>query len=367
MKKLFCILLVGWMTASVDGIAAAQAGFPANDTIQRWIDQRVSRKPGVGIVLATRNAAGETKVFSAGESGRTGLALNEHTLFEIASITKTFTTALLADMVGREEVKLDDPVSKYLPPSLKPQGRNGKQISLLDLATHTSALPTLPTNIKPRSIANPYADYTVTMFSEFLVKYELPREIGASYEYSAVGLGLLGHALGHRMGTNWETTVVKHVLDPLGMSSTRATLSPALQLRLAPGHGESGDVTSNWDIPALPAMGALKSTAHDMLRFLAANMDSTSRPFGQALSSAHVPRVRMDEETRVGLAWQTGHATNRTLVWHGGGTGGYRSLIAFDPGTRLGIVLLMNSAVGADDIGWHLLDPKLPLEQTEKR
>jgi CubicO group peptidase (beta-lactamase class C family) len=114
-------------------------------------------------------------------------------------------------------------------------------------------------------------------------------------------------------------------------------------------------------------MGALKSTAHDLLRFLAANMDSKSHPLGEALASTHVTRIKMDEETRVGLAWQTGHATNPTIVWHGGGTGGYRSLIAFDPGTRLGIVLLMNSALGADDIGWHLLDPKLPLEQTEKR
>jgi CubicO group peptidase (beta-lactamase class C family) len=188
MKTLFCILVTGWMTASVDGIAAAQAGFPANNTIQRWIDQRVAGKSGVGIVLATRNAAGETKVFSAGDSGRTGLALNEHTVFEIGSITKTFTTALLADMVARGEVKLDDPVSGILPPSLKPPGRGDKQITLVDLATHSSGLPILPTNIKPRSIANPYADYSVTMFSEFLVHYELPREIGASYEYSAVAL-----------------------------------------------------------------------------------------------------------------------------------------------------------------------------------
>ena len=104
-----------------------------------------------------------------------------------------------------------------------------------------------------------------------------------------------------------------------------------------------------------------------MLKYLAANMDSTSTPLGSALAQTHVARVAMDEETKVGLAWQTGHATNRTIIWHGGGTGGYRTLIAFDPGTRLGIVVLSNSATGADDIGFHLLDAKLPLDEMVRR
>ena len=109
-------------------------------------------------------------------------------------------------------------------------------------------------------------------------------------------------------------------------------------------------------------MGALHSSAEDMLKYLAANMVPGSTPLGPLLARAHVPRVVMDEETKVGLAWQTGHASNRTIVWHGGGTGGYRSLIAFDAAKGIGVIVLSNSSSGADDIGFHLLDPNLPLE-----
>jgi CubicO group peptidase (beta-lactamase class C family) len=143
------------------------------------------------------------------------------------------------------------------------------------------------------------------------------------------------------------------------MTSTAATLDPALSARLAPGHDGSGRRAPNWDIPALPAMGALRTSANDLLKYLAANMECDG-PLGAAFAMSHLPRATMDEETRVGLAWQTGHATNRTIVWHGGGTGGYRSLIAFNPHKKLGVVVLSNSAKGADEIGFHLLDPSLP-------
>jgi CubicO group peptidase (beta-lactamase class C family) len=109
-------------------------------------------------------------------------------------------------------------------------------------------------------------------------------------------------------------------------------------------------------------MGALRSSANDMIQFLIANMDARSKPFGRIFAQAHLPRIAMDEETRVGLAWQTGHRTNRTIVWHGGGTGGYRALIAFDPAKRTGVIVLSNFAGGADDIGFHLLDPTLPMQ-----
>jgi D-alanyl-D-alanine-carboxypeptidase/D-alanyl-D-alanine-endopeptidase len=344
-------------------IAAAPAvTLPPDGTIQRLLDARVAQAHAGGLVLAVCDADGTTKVFHSGVSGRPGLTLDGNTMFEIGSITKTFTAALLAGMVLRGEVELDDPVELSLPADMKPPERAGRRITFLDLATHTSGLPALPTNIHPRDVANPYADYTVEMLKEFLAAYTLPRDIGSRYEYSAVGFGLLGHALAHRLDEPWEQAVRERVLDPLGMTSTRATLGPALRARLAQGHDGAGHPAPSWDIPALPAMGALRSSANDLLKYLAANIDTASGPLGRALALCHTPRVEMDEETRVGLAWQTGHATNRTIVWHGGGTGGYRALIAFEPKARRGVVVLSSSATGADDIGFHLLDPKLPLD-----
>ncbi|HEU5068203.1 MAG TPA: serine hydrolase domain-containing protein [Sphingomicrobium sp.] len=371
MRKFFTMLASFALAAALITPALADArpqtlpakpAFPPAKSIQAMLDNRVANQPGVGIVLVTYKRGQRARIYTSGTTGKPGLPLDGQTIFEIGSITKTFTTALLAEMVNRGEVSLQDPVSKYLPPKVKVPERSGRKITLLDLATHTSGLPGLPTNIHPRDMSNPYADYTVDMVDEFLSSYSLPRDIGSKYEYSAVGMALLGRALGYRLGMSWEEAVTERILEPLDMRSTSATLTPDARGRLAPGHDENGKLTSNWDIPALPAMGALHSSANDMLKYLVANLSPGSKPLGLLLGEAHVPRVVMDEETRVGLAWQTGHATNRTITWHGGGTGGYRSLIAFDQAKGMGVIVLTNFAKGADDIGFHLLDATLPIQ-----
>jgi CubicO group peptidase (beta-lactamase class C family) len=341
--------------------AVPPSAFPPGAVIQRLLEEQVTKKRCIGITLVTYQE-GTTQIYTAGGTGRSDLRLSGDTLFEIGSITKTLTASLMEDMVQRGEVKLDDPVSMYLPASVQVPEYAGRKIRLVDLATHTSGLPGIPSNIRPKDFADPYSDYTVEMLDEFLASYTLTREIGTEYEYSGVGLGLLGRALGYRLGMSWEEALEQRILAPLEMHSTRATLAEPLLGRLAKGHNESGEPVPNWQIPAMPAMGALKSSANDMAKFLIANVDAASRPFGRTFASLHPPRTVMDEETRVGLAWQTGHAANRTMVWHGGGTGGYRSLIAFEPAKRTGVVVLCNSAAGADNLGFHLLDPTLPLE-----
>src|SRR5205085_8424519 len=111
------------------------------------------------------------------------------TIFEIGSATKVFTSLLLADMVQRGQVALDDPVAKYLPPTVKMPERHGRSITLVDLATHTSGLPRLPTNMTPKNQANPYADYSVEQLYQFLSNYQLTRDVGSQYEYSNLGGG----------------------------------------------------------------------------------------------------------------------------------------------------------------------------------
>jgi serine-type D-Ala-D-Ala carboxypeptidase/endopeptidase len=151
--------------------------------------------------------------------------LDGDTVFEIGSMTKVFTSLLLADMVRRGEVALADPVAKYLPAEVKVPERGGAKITLQHLAMQTSALPRLPSNLNPKDANNPYADYTVQQLYEFLSSAELTRDIGSRYEYSNLGAGLLGHALARRAGTDYETLVRKSILDPLGMKSTSITLS----------------------------------------------------------------------------------------------------------------------------------------------
>ena len=124
---------------------------------------------------------------SYGQSG-TGRPLDGNTVFEIGSISKVFTALVLADMVRKGELALEDPVAKYLPDTVKVPARNGRQITLLDLATQSSGLPRMPTNFTPKDPANPYADYTIRQLYDFLSGYQLPRDPGERYEYSNLGL-----------------------------------------------------------------------------------------------------------------------------------------------------------------------------------
>src|SRR5207244_7748295 len=160
---------------------------------------------GEGIVVGLLDPSGARRIIAVG--------VDQAAVFEIGSITKTFTASILADMVDHGEVRLDDPVAKYLPPSVRVPSRNGKQITLLDLATQSSGLPRMPSNFTPKDSLNPYADYTVQQMYAFLSSYALTRDVGAEYEYSNLGVGLLGHALALKAGTSYEARSEEHTSE----------------------------------------------------------------------------------------------------------------------------------------------------------
>jgi CubicO group peptidase (beta-lactamase class C family) len=336
---------------------------PDDAYVRAILQERVDKsKRSVGIVVGLVSSKG-SRVISYGKPAQgSNDALDGDTVFELGSITKVFTSLLLADMVERGEVSLNDPISKYLPKTVKAPTRNGREITLLDLATHTSGLPRLPGNMTPKDPNNPYADYTVEQMYEFLSGYQLTRDIGEKYEYSNFGAGLLGHILSLKAGTSYETLVVKRICKPLGMEMTRATLTPQMRARLATGHDRSGKAVANWDIPTLAGAGALRSTANDMLKFLAANLGLTKSKLLPAMQRAQA----MQKETgvadlKIGLGWHILSKYGTEIVWHNGGTGGYHTFMGFDKKKGLGVVVLSNSTNDIDDIGRHLLESKYTL------
>jgi CubicO group peptidase (beta-lactamase class C family) len=233
---------------------------------------------------------------------------------------------------------------------------------MVDLATHTSGLPRLPTNLTPADPANPYADYTVEQLYAFLSGHTLRRDVGAKYEYSNYGFGLLGHVLALRASSTYDALVAARIVNVLGLTSTGIALTPDMRARLAQGHVGTTAV-SNWDIPTLAGAGALHSTARDLVRFVRANMGLLDTPLFAAMEAAYEPRHQAGSDAmQIGLGWHILSRDGRQIVWHNGGTGGYRSFVGFlRDGTR-GVVVLTNSNRSADDIGYHLLDRSLPLE-----
>lgn len=268
------------------------------------------------------------------------------TIFEIGSITKVFTALLLSDMVSRGEVALNEPVAKYLPPSVHMPTRNGKQITLLDLATHHSGLPREP--------AHSNVSYTVDDMYDFLNHYELTRDPGSKYEYSNFGVALLGQVLARRAGTDYETLLRTRITGPLEMNHTAVHLTPDMQAHLTPGHS-GGRKTPSAPPHALAPAGAIRSDVDDLFIFLAANMGLIHTPLFPAMKNMLSVHRTAGPHTEIALGWHIIQGRNE-LVCHNGSTYGYHAFLGFEPRRKIGVVVLSNSNGFIDDIGQRALD-----------
>lgn len=340
---------------------------PSDAEIRKILAERVDvLHHSIGIVVGVIGSK-ERRVISYGHLDvGDPRPLNGDTIFEIGSITKVFTSLLLADMVQRGQVSLDDPVARYLPSTVKMPERKGRKITLVDLATHTSGLPRMPGNLYRTNPKNPFADYTVEHLYQCLSSYQLPRDIGSQCEYSnLVGIGLLGHVLERIADMDYESLVCSRICAPLGMNDTRITLTPEMKVRLVAGHDVTLKPTENWDIP-LAGAGALRSTVNDLFIFLSANLGFTKSPLAPAMAAQLKVRHRpagQDPRDYYCLGWGISVTNGKEVICHSGGTGGYCTWTGYDASARAGVVVLSNTAFHVDDIGIHLLDPNFPLEK----
>jgi serine-type D-Ala-D-Ala carboxypeptidase/endopeptidase len=355
-----------WIALSTAGLLTsnsfAQKTLPTDDAIRRIIAERVDvQGEGVGIVVGVIGPAGRHTI-SYGEIDE-GIALDGDTVFEIGSLTKVFTSLLLADMVTAGEVALDDPVETLLPTDVSLPQRNGRKITLVDIATHTAGLPTMPDDFPPfNDVAA--SQYSVAELYRFLSRFELSRDIGAEHRYSNVGYSLLGYALAARAGASYESILRTRVLDPLNLTSTTLTLSPSLRARLAPGHDATSQRTAPFSFPMLAPAGGLASTANDLLGFLSVVLGREVSPLEPALSAMLDQRRPGAQVGNVqALGWMITGESDDQLIFHDGGTLGHASAVAWDPRQKLGVVVLANSVISVGDIARHLLRPSLPLDQ----
>lgn len=349
--------------ASVPIPALAQAD--AKPAIRDILIDRIEvGRQSVGMVAMTMQD-GRRDLVTWGKSGTADdRPLDGDTVFEAGSITKVFTALLLADMVQRREVALDDPVASLLPAGTRIPER-GKPITLLDLATYTSGLPNLPRPFKSADDPEPYADYTAARMLDFLASYGLEHEPGTHYEYANLGFALLGHALSVRAGKPYEALVVERICAPLGLGDTRITLSPSMKARSVQGHDSNLFAVPDWQFLVFAGAGALHSTASDLASFVEAAMGQRPSPLDPAfalLLSTRRPAYKPSPE--VALGWFVLTIRPEELVFKDGGTAGARSFIGFSPKSRRGAVLLSNTGWrnNINDIGLHLVDPGYPVK-----
>lgn len=314
-------------------------------------------KPTGVAVAVVRN--GERSVFGFGTAW-------PDSVFEIGSITKTFTGLLMAQMVEHGQVKPETPVRELLPTGIvaKPAGA---EITLLDLVTQRSGLPRLPGNFAPSDMANPYAEYRADNLYQLLAQHGLARPEKPQFLYSNLGLGLLGHALALRAGTGYADALKKYVLEPLGMNDTAIALSADQHRRFMPAYSADLRAVQPWEFDALAGAGALRSTAVDLLKFLEANLrpesaggsrrDRYARTLPAAIRRSQQLQAEIGPGGSIAYAWLYDARTG--TYWHNGGTGGYSSYAFFNPKENYAGVVLVNVAVStrgsfADQLGQHV-------------
>lgn len=338
-------------------------GLPAE--VVKTIEKRLAGEVSPSFALAIVDSTG-TRFYNFGTTTTGGVSVDEHTIYEIGSITKAFTGIMLAAAVLDGKVQLEDDIRRYVPDTLDVSTLGTRPITLGSLSDHTSGLPRMPDNFNPANPNNPYADYSPRQMFAFLENYRPVREAGAQYEYSNLAQGLLGHILADVHATSYEELLMETITAPLNMTETRIVLSEGMKARLAPGHS-NGRVVENWDLPTLAGAGAIRSSTSDMARFVAANLGYLPSPISRAIELSHQVRHNKAGEMRVGLGWHIKSGVNGDVIWHNGGTGGYRAFAGFVKETGTGVVVLTNSSTSADDIGMHLLDPASSLQEPNMR
>lgn len=347
---------------TLPALAAPTIPDDVRTAVRACVDQGYTPGIAVGVIDSTG-----TSYFCYGSTAADGQSVTEDTVFEIGSITKAFTGILLADLANRGLVKLDDPIDKHLPEGATAPTRNGRSITLLDLATHRSGLPRLPDNMEPANPEDPYVDYDDARLFAFLSGHQLSRDIGAQYEYSNLGMGLLGNLLARAAGTTYEQLVQDRICQPLGMTSTWQHVPDSARARFAQGHS-GGSPAAQWGLDALAGAGCLRSSAKDMAAFIAANLSPPDGPLGTALRKATEGRHATSEShMHVALGWHVGDEHGTEIVWHNGGTGGFRSFCGFAPAKGLGVVVLTNSTYEIDDLGRHVLETRFELPRIRTR
>ena len=350
------------------------------ETIQSLVD---NNKTNAAIVVGLVNPNGAQFYGYGNMSNANHIIVNKDTIFAIGSITKVFTTILLADMVNRGLVNLDDPIEKYLPTSIKVPTFNGQKITLENLATHTSGLSEFPKShcvsnfngtdenedsIQARLIfIECDKNYTFDQLYQDLSNTTLIREPGLKFEYSTFGISLLGHILALKSGMSYDRLVEERILNVLGMNNTSIVLSDVQKSRLAIGH-LNGQELPFWNTsrPIAPA-GGLHSSVADMLKFASANLGLIDTKINDAMKESHI----IIHDSRLGKAFSNNYTAYVSLGWiiatnfgiqiveHNGETAdGYNSFIALNTSKDKGIVIIASASSIDIDVANIVFGPR---------
>lgn len=355
-RKIFQILFLSLLAVAFVSHCSKDNSItdPQYSSLREEIDAIAKNHIKVGGVIGIIDKKQKRQVFTYGAKSIQGADVPDaNTIFEIGSITKTFTTILLANIYLNGQFT-DDTVAHYLPASrVTLPSRDGVQIRMVHLATHTSGIPRSPQRDPGYPLPgeydplNPYSVYTTDDVYNYLTQHcELEFTPGTWWSYSNTGMGLLGHIIGLVDGSSYQTVLQRDIFDELGMNNSSLFLTNQQRVNLALGHDENLEIVPNWyagDI--FQGAGFIKSSLNDMFLYLEANLGLIETPLRDAMDLTHQPLMHQGSMGEQGLAWFILQLDDgQTIIYGGGNTNGYSAYIGFNRNASTGTIILMNSS-----------------------
>ena len=324
--------------------------------VKTEIDLRIKHDLNPSIVVGLYEN-GQSYFYTQGLTNKDkSQAVDNNSVYEIGSVTKTFTSLLLATLVNDKKIKLDDAIQDHWPKPFILEDPEKQPITFKQLATHTSGLPRLPNNLMLFS-KDPYANYDRTLLIK-AINTTKPKKAGSQYAYSNFAVGLLGETLALIENQPFNALIEQNIIKPLALNHTYMQLDQVPTELLVQGYAGKKTATA-WNFKALAGAGSIRSSIKDLLAFGVAHISSNTQNLDQAMQLVMTPQYQKDSLS-IGLGWHI----NNGIHWHNGGTDGFRSIIMIDAkNNRVAAGITNHNNYDVEDIVAHLMDPTKPMKE----
>lgn len=346
----FFISLLGFVTAcnkeemSTDKIITNN---PKTDAFDKMVDEIIlpyAQKQSTGSVSIGIFKDNKTKFYAYGEKQKGNSNLPDSlTYYEIGSITKTFTAIMMADYLQQNNLSVETPINSFLPGDIPLLKFAGESIKIKHLLNHTSGLPNLPADC---NISNPTSNYDSTKVFNYLKNLSLSKKPGETYQYSNLGIGIVGIILERKTHKNYSQMLKEIITTPLNLQHTKIVLNKTDSLNLATGYDDQGQQSSYdknyWNyLSGFTGSGAIKSNIADMLKYGRNILNPGSSVLNRPISLCG--EVSFQDIYKHGFDWITLVSNGQEVLFHDGGTAGFSSFIFVCKSRKIVIVMLFSN------------------------